>query len=78
MHAQLLPVVRGLCLEGPSQCSCSERSADISLLKFHGDTSGAEDTVSLPGPSSWLMVTFGAKEAASLWVYLWMIYLLTH
>lgn len=32
----------------------------------------------VPHPQGWLMVTFGAKEAASLWVYFWMTYLLTH
>lgn len=52
MHVQLLSVVLGLCLEGPGQCSCSERSADVSLLKFNGDTSGAEDTAFLTSPSS--------------------------
>ena len=52
MRLQLLSVVLDLCLEGLGQCSCSERSASVSLLKFHSDTSGAEDSASLPGPSS--------------------------
>lgn len=66
--------------KGPGQGSCSERSADVSLLKFHGDTSELRTLRPslVPHPQGWLMVTFGAKEAASLWVYFWMIYLLTH
>lgn len=74
---QLLSVVPDLYLEGLASAVALERSADVSLLKFHSDMSGAGDTVSLPGPhpQGWLDGDFGAKEAASLWVYFWMTYL---